>query len=1070
MTFTPVTDTPSGKVARPAAKSPLALWWAGAAALVGTVALSTVGAAQTGPVAPPAPPAATGEQVAFFESKVRPILVAQCVSCHGGEAQLGGVRLDNAADARKALTPGDPDHSRLIHVLSYTGEIKMPPTGKRPASEIATLTAWVKMGAPWPDSVASKPAADSKALAGAKHWAFQPVVRVAPPKVKNVSWAASPIDRFVLAPLEAKHLTPAPFASRRTLVRRAYFDLVGLPPSPEAVEAFVRDKSPDAWAKVVDGLLASPHYGERWARHWLDVARYADSNGLDENKAFAYAWRYRDYVVNAFNKDKPYDTFLQEQLAGDLLDSGDDEELRNERYTATGFLSLGAKVLAEQDKPKMVMDIVDEQIEVSSKATMGLTIACARCHDHKFDPISTNDYYALAGIFKSTKTMKNLAFVSQWNERQLTTRALTTQIAAYQTTTQPLEANVQAAKARAGAALTATIRADSDKYLRAGWELSRQPGVVLSLAESPPAPGDPTRQVIEAVSFKRGSAVRDTDNYGKDTSGVLVTGKPPVSAEWDVAVPSAGRYQIELRYAAEFARPCLLSINGVVVNKSAAGGVTGSWLADGQRWEVQGVYPFVAGVNRIKLERTDGPIPHFNRLFVALRPRPAEGMAGAKGKTAEQIAKDAGLIPEIVTRWATRLADANTLADAQAHLAGDKTLFALPAKPETHYSARSVAEIKTAETALADAMKAAPVRPTVMAVEDAPKPEDVRVHIRGNTQTLGEVAPRGFPVVLVSACNRARGVAPSAPADISPDATGSGRLAFARWVGSATHPLTARVEVNRVWQHLFGEGLMRTPDNWGVKGDKPTNLPLLDYLASTFVREDGWSRKKLIRRIMLSSAYKMAVETPLMARAAVVDPENRLLWHMSRRRLEAEPLRDSLLSVSGLLDPKMGGSLLNTRDDDYVTDDQSREKAAYTAPRRSIYLPVIRNAVYDLFQAFDFGDGSGVNAHRASTTVAPQALFLMNSPLVQQTSAAFAHDLLTGKNANAPDATRVQTAFARAFARPAAPAEVARATNYLARYEAALVASEPDGAKRRERAWQSYCQALFASNEFCFVD
>jgi hypothetical protein len=365
------------------------------------------------------PKAVTPEQAMFFESKIRPLLVSNCYSCHAGTESRGGLKLDSREALLKgnahgpALVVGDPDKSALLKVVHYDGAIKMPPSGKLRPEEIAALSAWIKMGAPWPATKGSGgPSNPGQAPdlvltpAQKSFWSFRPIVKPTLPKVKNTAWCISPIDRFILAKLEEKGLKPAPAADRRTLIRRAYFDLIGLPPTPEQVEAFVNDKAPDAWAKVVDALLANPHYGERWGRHWLDVVRYSDSNGLDENVAFANAFRYRDYVVDAFNKDVPYNEFITEQLAGDLMPPAD-QATQNQRLTATGFLSLGAKVLAEPDKEKLQMDIVDEQIEVTSKAFMGLTVACARCHNHKFDPIPTKDYYALAGIFKSTKTMSS---------------------------------------------------------------------------------------------------------------------------------------------------------------------------------------------------------------------------------------------------------------------------------------------------------------------------------------------------------------------------------------------------------------------------------------------------------------------------------------------------------------------------------------------------------------------------------------------------------------------------------------------------------------------------------------
>jgi hypothetical protein len=368
----------------------------------------------------------------FFEKRVRPVLATRCYECHGPKSKArGGLRLDSRAallrggDHGPALVPGKPEQSFLLRVLRHDADVKMPPRAKLPAGEIADLTAWVKQGAPWPgDAATQTPAAEDRTAFTREQqsfWAFQRPVAVPVPIVKDTQRVQSPLDVFVLARLEAKGLRPAPPADRRTLIRRATFDLIGLPPSPQEVDAFLRDPSPDAFARVVDRLLASPQYGERWGRHWLDVARFADSNGMDENLVQANAWRYRDYVIVAFNRDLPYDRFVREQLAGDLLPAASDEE-RAERIIATGFLSLGPKMLAEDDPVKMEMDIVDEQVDTLGKVFLGLTLGCARCHDHKFDPLPTADYYALAGIFKSTKTMDHFRVVAQWHERPLLSR------------------------------------------------------------------------------------------------------------------------------------------------------------------------------------------------------------------------------------------------------------------------------------------------------------------------------------------------------------------------------------------------------------------------------------------------------------------------------------------------------------------------------------------------------------------------------------------------------------------------------------------------------------------------
>ncbi|MES1262523.1 MAG: DUF1549 domain-containing protein, partial [Acidobacteriota bacterium] len=335
----------------------------------------------------------------FFEKSVRPIFAKNCYACHGPERQSAGLNFSTGAG---------PSGSRLLEVVSYNADLKMPPTGKLAEPDIATLKRWVDAGAPWPkQAVTAAPAGKQITQADRQYWAFQPVRDSAPPAVKGDAWAKSPLDRFVLAKLEEKHLQPARPASKLTLLRRVTYDLTGLPPTPEEIAEFEADHTSGAFARVVDRLLATPQYGENWGRHWLDVARFADSTGMDEDHVYPNAWRYRDYVTEAFNSDLPFNRFIREQIAGDLLPNQTAEE-RQRGIVATGFLALGPKPLAQQDRIQMIYDVVDEQIDTTSKAFLGLTVACARCHDHKFDPILTRDYYALAGIFASTQAFRNL--------------------------------------------------------------------------------------------------------------------------------------------------------------------------------------------------------------------------------------------------------------------------------------------------------------------------------------------------------------------------------------------------------------------------------------------------------------------------------------------------------------------------------------------------------------------------------------------------------------------------------------------------------------------------------------
>jgi cytochrome c553/alkylhydroperoxidase/carboxymuconolactone decarboxylase family protein YurZ len=771
--------------------------------------------------------------VKFFEDKVRPVLATRCFSCHGAGKQKGGLRLDSreaalhGGESGPALQPGKADESLLVRAVRQTDELKMPPTGKLTTTEIASLTAWVRMGAPWPETAAVTPLPAAAAPAYTREqkefWAFRAPIAITPPPVRDASRIRNSIDRFILAELEAKGLRPAKAADRRTIIRRATLDLTGLPPTPEEVNAFLADSSPDAFAHVVDRLLASPAYGERWGRRWLDVARYADSNGMDENLAFAHAWRYRDYVVNAFNQDKPFDRFVREQIAGDLLPAASDAE-RFEQIAATGLLTVGPKMLAEDDPVKMQMDIVDEQLDTVGQAFLGLTLGCARCHDHKFDPIPTADYYALAGIFKSTKTMDTFTVVASWHERALAADA---------------EVACQKKHDEQTAALKSRLNA-------------------------------------------------------------------------------------------------------------------------------------------------------FEKSVPAIRT-----VLGAGGRIA-----------------------------AEKHL-------------------------RTLRDQLSASEKTRPMVAMAMAVDEG-KVEDLRVHVRGSHLILGPLVARRFPTILAG------------QQQTPLDPKQSGRLQLADWLTRPDHPLTARVFVNRVWLGHFGEGLVRTPDNFGRLGERPVNQPLLDWLAVRFV-QDGWSVKKLHRLIMLSATYQMS--TAYDPEAARVDPDNRLQWRMNRRRMEAEQLRDSLLAISGRLDRTMGGSLLTVADHSYVSVHANFNR--YESPRRSLYLPVIRSDVYNVFQAFDFADPSVPNGRRDTTTVAPQALFMLNGKLAQEESRHLAELLLkrTGE-----DKDRISAAYERLYARLPTQRDLERALAFLSRYERELEKEKVALAEWRVRAWQGLCRVLLASNEFIFIE
>lgn len=1029
--------------------------------------------------------------IEFFEKHVRPVLVARCFDCHGPDSSAeGGLRVDSLAalleggNTGPAIQLGNPDESLLIDVVNHGKLYQMPPRLKLPAKEIADLSAWVKMGAPWPGASvteSAKRSSDESRFAENQrnHWSFQPISRPTPPEVSDAEWVRNDLDRFVLNKLEAKGLHPAPPADKRTWIRRATFDLTGLPPTPQEIQAFLEDDSADSFSKVIDRLLASPRYGERWGRHWLDIARYADSNGMDENLAYVNAFRYRDYVVAAFNNDLPYDQFVREQLAGDLLDASNDPEESARRRIATGFLSLGPKMLAEDDGRKMEMDIIDEQIETLGKALMGLTLGCARCHDHKYDPIPTADYYSLAGIFKSTKTMENFAVVATWHEVPVPSRQEEAARLAHEHSLGEVRAEITSVVEQANRQLLEAQRRQTASYIRAAAELLRQRAnpILLKSAMMPPVEATPPGlMTVEAEDFDRGNVLKDEANYGVGIGVILNKGELPNFVEYDVILPESGPYQLEIRYAAAESRPAMLSIHGTRMNSNVLGEVTGSWTPESQEWTVVGVFAMREGENTIRLER-NGPFPHIDKL-VLFPWIPPEGVEVALPRSEEQIAAEHQVHAPFVSQWASYLeathADVDALLAAWARVeeagytndshsgAAEETLrrtvfdpkgpFAVPENVERLYPteiAESLGKLKEKEDRI---VKSAPVIPNAMAVSEG-SPQNARIHLRGSHQTLGAEVPRRFPRILAGEDRIA----------ISGD--GSGRRELADWLAQPDHPLTSRVMVNRIWRWHFGTGLVRTPDNFGLLGDTPVHGELLDWLARRFV-ESGWSVKEIHRLIINSSTYRMSAAFD--ENAFQVDPENRLLWRKDRRRLEAEAIRDAILAVSGSLDLTVGGTLLKNKPREYVAGTASVDGTNYQSTRRSVYLPVIRSSLYDVFQAFDFADPSTLNGDRPTTTVAPQALFMMNGNLVRAQSMILARKLLD-KSPTDPQ-RRVQAAYEWILGRPATEEEITRAGRFLEHCRRELRAENADEDEREARAWQSLCRVLIASNEFLYCD
>lgn len=869
-------------------------WAAAAAGVLSWVAAGSPLRAAASPMSTEPDPQA----VEFFEKKVRPVLVGRCYLCHSAETKnAGGLRVDDlnglltGGDSGPAVIPGDAANSLLLkRTRDKNPKRIMPQEGEHVTDEeYAALAKWINDGVAWPrERVPGNLGELPESILKLKetHWAWQPLREPEVPAVQNEAWAKHPVDRFVLAKLEANQLVPVGDAPPAQALRRLYYDLTGLPPTPEELHAFLQNPTEDAWVATVDRLLASRAYAEQWARHWLDVARYAESTGPSRNIPYPHAWRYRDYVINALAWDIPFDRFIQEQIAGDLLPAYAPAE-RDRLVTATGFLALGVKDVNQRFKERFQMDHVDEKIDVTTRAFLALTVSCARCHDHKTDPISVKDYYALAGIFTST------------------------------------EDGAGVRNKMGGSGL--------DYYVRDN---------LIQLIDRPEITVDP-----EVLAKKRAEVAEAKKAWD------AIRGTP----EGLRRLPNGQLYQrrFRLRY---------------------------------ERLEAE-------------LQRLSDPV--------------AQGYA-------------------------------------------------------------------------------------VHGVREAAKVGDTPIRVRGEAERLGPPVPRGFLSTF-----EVPGAKPVNPEQ-------SGRLELAQWLAHPNNPLTPRVIVNRVWQHLFGTGLVSTVDNFGVTGDVPSHPELLDYLASLFLK-NGWSLKKLVRELVLTRAYRLSSEaTPAHLEK---DPANRLIWRHAPRRLQAEEIRDAMLHVAGRLEtnPPQGSpaqKLPMIELNDNGAQAQSIRQAAETSRHRSLYLPLLRGITPPALEAFDPVEQTLVTGRRDATTVPAQALFLLNSPFVLEQALALAESILS-----APDfeeEAALQRLYWRTLGREPSEAEIARAREFLASYEAAYVpaqlveeaapetvpvlaattgassdaaaegeeekpAAEAPPAPKTEpgdahtAAWMALVQALFGSAEFRFV-
>jgi mono/diheme cytochrome c family protein len=804
----------------------------------------------------------TPEATAFFESKIRPVLVQHCYQCHSAKTgkSEGGLRLDSrdgiraGGDRGAAVVPGDAKKSVLLSAISHTDpDLKMPPKKERlPESVINDFKTWINAGAADPREVdATNAAAPPVTIeAGRKFWAYQKPTAHKAPTTKSPDWPKRELDHFILAKLLTNGLSPSPDAEPATLLRRLHFDLVGLPPSPDVIAAFQKrieaDGLDEALAVETDALLATRQFGERWGRHWLDVARFAESSGKEANISFPYAWRYRDYVIDAVNADLPFDRFLVEQIAGDLLPYDNDAE-RARLLIATSFLAIGAKNLDEMNPLQFAADVADEQIDTVTRAVMASSVACARCHDHKFDPFSMQDYYALAGVFASTKTFF-------------------------------------------------------------------------------------------------GTAVSPSNRIGGDP---LVL---PHGANAPILHPSIGKQRVEQLKAQQAS---------------------------------------------LKKEQQD-------RMTAAMKAR----MSGGDAE------KEFSLRDALRIFW----------------------------------------QLGGIEGQLEKVDESGQALPLAMGVQDRLRIINSPLLERGEINKPCQRIPRGFPRVISL----------SDPPRIP--FRQSGRLEFAKWLTHPDHPLTARVMANRVWRHLLGAGLVRTTDNFGFSGERPSHPELLDTLAVKFMA-DGWSIKKLVREIVLSRTYRQSSayrDEPFRS-----DPENRFLWRASKRRLDAEAIRDAMLVVAGELDTaRPVGSLVATKIGDrpisLIGLDPNIPADLDGSKHRSVYLPVLRDRLPDVLDLFDFAEPSLVTGDRETTNVPVQALYLMNSPFVQSRATALADRVLREADSHEQ---RLRHAFVLCFGRNPDDEETKLAAAF---FDQNQVSSGDEPQYRKLLA--SYCQALLATAEFRNLD
>jgi hypothetical protein len=970
--------------------------------------------------------------IEFFEKQIAPILKRRCFQCHSHESgkAKGGLVLDSrhgweqGGSEGPAIVPGQPGKSLLLEAVRYES-YEMPPKKKLPASEIALLERWIAMGAPDPRN-SPQPKIDPQ-----KFWALQPIRQPAAPTVKDVKWPRDELDAFILARLEHEGLGPSRDADRYTLLRRVTFDLTGLPPTPQEIESFSNDRSDRAYERVIDRLLASPGFGDHWARHWFDLSCYADLADIQGNVLIRDAWRYRDYVIAALNSDKPLDRFIHEQIAGDLLPY-DNVEQRREQIVATGYLAIGPWTLQNYIKGQLDADVVDHQIDRIGRTFLAQTISCARCHDHKFDPIPTRDYYALAGIFHSTRTTSydgpgvwsQITHVElpkpEADPEQLARRAQTLKVLRSQQ--QKLQAELTSLLLNIPGASTANVLT-LVKGIAAN-EKGREYEVGFEAAPSVWAGASQQTRAADGLQI---------DILRAD--GRVVAGFRHNPGSWLGTKDAQKLRHAKFSYTGDGSGDVRIRMTSATPGSGRFGGAL-----DDLTITTDGKVVFEENFDRLKPGSIEGRQADTKLRVLARVTVPGWDGAGINHSHAVDLGEG-----DFAVQFFG--GSAGSLASAKPVTAAEKQAYARALKLQQELQGVR-ARISKLDQETASEM--------ALAVRDVDSPADGPIFRRGDFQSLGDVIPRGFLSAV-----------PVSKRYPIPSGT-SGRLQLAHWLTDPGNPLTSRVLVNRIWHHLFGKGLVRTVDYFGVHGETPSHPELLDFLALRLREDDRWSLKTTVRRMVMSRTYQMA--SSHNTKAAALDPDNRLLWQMPRRRLTAESIRDAMLAASGQLDPGRGGPSLGLELKGNILGAGGNVNPANwggkiadnVKNRRSVYLPLKRKrpaGELEILSVFDFPHPSEITGARPNTTVATQALFLMNAPFVKQQATRLAERSAKEKPKSEP--ARINRLFLLTTSRPADGDEIETALAFLDQCTQDLKGN-------RSAAWVQLSHAMFGSNSFLF--